>query len=86
MRRPSGDFKWRLYDIKRDPAETKDISAENPKLVETLQNAYADYVRKNGVIEAPPDYSIDGALKQKHVAQEMTTSVPKPRRRQSRHA
>ncbi len=60
---PLGDFKWRLYDIKRDPAETKDISAESPELVETLQNAYTDYVRKNGVIEAPPDYSIDGALK-----------------------
>ena len=60
---PLGDFKWRLYDLKRDPAESKDISAENPKLVETLQNAYADYVRKNGVVETPPDYSIDGALK-----------------------
>jgi arylsulfatase len=60
---PLGDFKWRLYNVKFDPAETRDIAAENPKLVETLQSAYADYVRKNGVIEAPPDYSIDGALK-----------------------
>jgi arylsulfatase A-like enzyme len=60
---PLGDSKWRLYDVKTDPTESKDISADNPKLVETLQKAYADYVRKNGVVETPPDYSIDGALK-----------------------
>jgi len=60
---PLGDFKWRLYNVKLDPSESKDIAADNPKLVEALQNAYAEYVRKNGVVEAPPDYSIDGALK-----------------------
>ncbi len=60
---PFGDNTWRLYDLKRDPGETKDISAENPKVVEALQKAYADYVCKNGVVETPPDYSIDGALK-----------------------
>ncbi len=60
---PFGDSQWRLYNLKLDPGETKDLSAENAKLVETLQSAYADYVRKNGVVETPPDYSIDGALK-----------------------
>jgi len=60
---PLGDFKSRLYNVKLDPAETKDIAADNPREVETLQNAYAEYVRKNGVVEVPPDYSIDGALK-----------------------
>ncbi|HYA79924.1 MAG TPA: arylsulfatase [Methylocystis sp.] len=60
---PFGDMKWRLYNIRLDPGESRDIAAENPKVVEALQAAYADYVRKNGVVEVPGDYSIDGQLK-----------------------
>lgn len=60
---PLGDMKWRLYHLKIDPAESKDIAAENPQLVESLRAAYADYVAKNGVIEVPEDYSTDGQLK-----------------------
>ncbi|QGM47794.1 arylsulfatase [Methylocystis heyeri] len=60
---PFGDFKWRLYNIKLDPTESKDVSADNPKVFEALQSAYADYVRRNDIVEVPPDYTIDGALK-----------------------
>ena len=60
---PFGDMKWRLYNLRLDPSESKDISAENPRMVETLRAAYAEYVKKNGVVEVPDDYTVDGQLK-----------------------
>jgi hypothetical protein len=32
-------------------------------MVETLRAAYAEYVKKNGVVEVPDDYTVDGQLK-----------------------
>ena len=60
---PLGDMQWRLYNLRLDPAESKDISADEPKVVESLRAAYADYVKKNGVVEVPKGYAIDGQLK-----------------------
>jgi arylsulfatase/uncharacterized sulfatase len=60
---PLGDMQWRLYNLRLDPAESKDISADEPKVVDSLRAAYADYVKKNGVVEVPKGYAIDGQLK-----------------------
>ncbi len=60
---PFGDMKWRLYNLKLDPTESKDLSADEPERAAALRAAYADYVRQNGVIDVPDDYAIDAQLK-----------------------
>jgi arylsulfatase len=55
---PYGDGKWRLYDLGDDPTETRDISASQPKLMQSMLADYAAYVTKNGVVEVPPGYDV----------------------------
>src|SRR5262249_51028578 len=58
---PYGDGKWRLYDIRNDPTETRDLSAEQPNLVQTMLADYAGYVSRNGVVEVPAGYDVISA-------------------------
>ncbi len=58
---PLGDAQWRLYDLSTDPGETKDLSAENPKLFEEMLADYRAYSETVGVYELGPD---DSAFKQ----------------------
>ncbi|WP_395665909.1 arylsulfatase [Methylocella sp.] len=60
---PFGDSRWRLYNLKRDPAETTDLSGQDPQRVAALRAAYDRYVKENGVVETPADYAIDAQLK-----------------------
>jgi arylsulfatase A-like enzyme len=55
---PYGDKQWRLYDLTLDPTEANDIAAKTPDVAKSLIAAYADYVRENGVIEAPDGYNL----------------------------
>lgn len=55
---PYGDSRWRLFDIRKDPTETTDLSATMPDVAKSLQDAYAAYVRTNGVVEVPPGYNV----------------------------
>jgi len=54
--RPLGDFKWRLYNIKKDPGETNDLAPTNPQLFAELIKDYADYSEKMGVLEMGTEY------------------------------
>jgi arylsulfatase len=45
-----GDGQWRLFDIARDPGETRDLSAANPDKLRELTAAWDDYAKANGVI------------------------------------
>lgn len=54
--RPYGDNRWRLYDIVRDPAESRDLTAALPAKVRELQADYAAYARTEQVLEMPPGY------------------------------
>jgi arylsulfatase/uncharacterized sulfatase len=56
---PYGDRKWHLYNLRSDPMESKDLAAAEPDRVKTMSATYADYVKKNGVIEVPDDYTMD---------------------------
>jgi arylsulfatase A-like enzyme len=56
---PYGDRKWHLYNLRIDPAESKDLAGTNPKLVKSMLADYDEYVKKNGVIEVPDDYNIN---------------------------
>lgn len=53
---PVGDGRWRLFDIVRDPGETRDLSAELPAEFESMKRDYASYARENGVLPMPEGY------------------------------
>jgi len=53
---PSGDGRWRLYDITKDPGETQDLSLERPTDYADMIAAYARYEQENGVLPLPAGY------------------------------
>ncbi|KPF79738.1 arylsulfatase [alpha proteobacterium AAP81b] len=54
--KPYGDSVWRLYDIRRDPAETRDLSAAMPDRARAMAADYAAYARAEQVLDMPPGY------------------------------
>ena len=54
--KPYGDGIWRMYNLKNDPGETKDLATSNAKLFEDLKIDYKNYSTKYGVLEMPEDY------------------------------
>ena len=59
---PFSDGRWQLYNLKSDPTESRDLSAEKPELLNTMLAKFDDYMRQNGVIKPPPDYDPLGQL------------------------
>jgi hypothetical protein len=47
-----------LYNLRNDPSESQDLAGSEPERVKSMTEAYAEYVKKNGVIEVPDDYDI----------------------------
>lgn len=45
--------RWQLFDVSRDRGEQKDLSAEQPEVLERLTQAWTDYARKVGVVTPP---------------------------------
>lgn len=45
-----GDGVWRLFNIARDPGETRDLSLEEPETRDALAKAWLLYARETGVI------------------------------------
>ena len=60
-RKPRGDGEWRLFNIKKDPGETRDLALEEPARLQQMLSAYEQYQRANKVLEMPPGY---GHIKQ----------------------
>jgi arylsulfatase/uncharacterized sulfatase len=60
---PYGDRKWHLYNLRTDPTESNDIAGADPGRVKAMSEAYAEYVKQNGVIEVPDDYAMDAQAK-----------------------
>jgi len=53
---PLGDGQWRLYDIKKDPGETRDLSTAMPERFQEMLADYQAYATDHGVLEMPDDY------------------------------
>lgn len=53
---PFGDGAWKLYNLATDPGETRDLAAQEPELLAQMQQEYADYAQRVGVLEMPPGY------------------------------
>jgi arylsulfatase len=49
---PAGTGDWQLFDLKTDPGETRDLSAEHPEIREQLAQHWQDYAAANNVIVA----------------------------------
>ena len=47
---PYGDGTWHLFNVREDPGETLDLSAERPELLRTLQDAWQQYADDVGVL------------------------------------
>ncbi len=56
---PTGDGQWRLYDLKADPGETRDLSAAMPDRFAALMADYRAYAKANGVLDMPAGYTAD---------------------------
>ncbi len=54
---PYGDGSWHLYDIRRDPGETRDLAAAEPARVAAMQADYAAFARADQVLPMPDGYS-----------------------------
>jgi arylsulfatase/uncharacterized sulfatase len=54
-----GSPDWRLYDIIRDPGETRDLSAAMPEQFAAMKADYEAYAARVGVAEVPKDYAPD---------------------------
>ena len=59
---PTGDGRWRLFDIRSDPGETRDPSAVLPDRFAAMQADYAAYAQANGVLDMPPGYTADAQI------------------------
>ena len=54
---PLGDGQWRLFNIVKDPGETKDLKSEMPKRFERMISAYEQFTIENRVQALPAGYS-----------------------------
>lgn len=57
-RPPAGDRQWRLFNIEDDPGETVDLSAQLPEVFHAMQQEYAAYTERVGVLPMPENYSL----------------------------
>ncbi len=48
--KPYGKGDWELFNVAKDPAERKDVAAQNPEKVKALTALWDDYVKANNVI------------------------------------
>lgn len=60
---PVGDGRWRLYDLARDPGETRDLAGEQPERFSQMLDDYAAYERRVGVAPLPAGYTTDKQLR-----------------------
>ena len=56
---PTGDGKWRLYDLKTDPGETRDLAVAEPDRFAAMIADYRAYAKANGVLDMPAGYTAD---------------------------
>jgi arylsulfatase A-like enzyme len=66
---PYGDGRWRLYNLRQDPTEARDLSAADPERMTSMMADFRSYVEKNGVVEVPADYNVIGQAQKNAAAQ-----------------
>jgi arylsulfatase/uncharacterized sulfatase len=54
---PVSDGQWHLYDIGKDPGETKDLQTAMPDVFAGMQKDYSAYAAAHGVLPMPDGYT-----------------------------
>lgn len=72
---PHGDAKWRLHDLLRDPAETKDLSTEQPALYQELLAEYENYANKMRVVALPDDFDVQAQININVIKKQMSNNA-----------
>ncbi len=57
MPEPFGTGEWELFDVKQDPAEMNDLSAQHPDRLEEMIARWEQYKKDNGVLDISYDLS-----------------------------
>ena len=52
---PYGNSQWQLYDLKRDPTESRDLAAKEPVKMQEMLVAWEQYVKQNNVLDGTFD-------------------------------
>jgi arylsulfatase len=52
-----GDSKWHLYDIKKDPGETRPLEADQPERLQKMVAIYERYAKEKGIVPVAEDWS-----------------------------
>ncbi|NNE20437.1 MAG: hypothetical protein HKN10_18375 [Myxococcales bacterium] len=55
MPKPLGTGDWELFDLSTDPAELRDLSAEQPEKLEEMVALWNQYKENNGVLDIVPE-------------------------------
>jgi arylsulfatase len=54
MPKQLGTDEWKLFDLSRDAAEIRDLSAEQPDKLEEMVALWNQYREENGVLDIVP--------------------------------
>ena len=73
---PNGEGEWRLYNVRLDPGETRDLSTEMPDLFAQMQRDYEAYVQEMGVLPMPEGYNIHGQIETNTYARQFKRYMP----------
>jgi arylsulfatase A-like enzyme len=52
-----GDGKWHLYNIKKDPGETRPLEAKQPERLRKMIDIYERYAKEKGIVPVADDWS-----------------------------
>jgi arylsulfatase/uncharacterized sulfatase len=56
LNRYGDEAQWQLFNLKADPAETKDLSQVQPERAAAMQGAFAQWADDRGVLPVTADY------------------------------
>ncbi|MBO9696684.1 MAG: arylsulfatase [Sphingopyxis sp.] len=56
---PTGDGQWRLFNLRADPGETRDLAPDEPDRYAAMMADYRAYAKANGVLDMPAGYTAD---------------------------
>ena len=51
-----GNGQWQLFNIAKDPGETRDLSGDEPLRLQQMLNLYTQYERDNGILPIPEGF------------------------------
>jgi arylsulfatase len=75
-RGPVGDNQWHLFNIVKDPGETKDLKKEMPKKFMVMIEAYRTYAADNNVLPVPDNYTQHRQVRSYSIRAQIRTQSP----------